>query len=149
LVLSSNQNLTSTGFYAFQSCSSLTNVSIPNNITTISAGSFQSSGLTSVVIPNSVTSIEQNAFSNCSGLTSVTIPISVTYMGNYVFESCAALSTIYCYTTYTVMNVLGIISAITIPVTVHARISDGTWNNVSTLGTENTPKQITVIRDLQ
>ena len=36
------------------------------------------SGLTSITIPNSVTSIGDNAFYRCSGLTSVTIPNSVT-----------------------------------------------------------------------
>ena len=43
------------------------------------------SGLTSVTIPNSVTSIDSYAFSGCSGLTSVTIPNSVTRIGREAF----------------------------------------------------------------
>ena len=43
------------------------------------------SGLTSVTIPNSVTSIGYYAFSGCSKLTSITIPNSVTSIGNEAF----------------------------------------------------------------
>ena len=45
-------------------------------------------GLTSVTIPNSVTSIGKNAFEDCTGLTSITIPNSVTSIGACVFDGC-------------------------------------------------------------
>ena len=47
------------------------------------------SGLTSITIPNSVTSIGYRAFYGCSGLTSITIPNSVTYIGQDAFEGTA------------------------------------------------------------
>lgn len=52
------------------------------------------SGLTNITIPNSVTSICCNAFNGCSGLTSITIPDSVTSIGYGAFYKCYRLKII-------------------------------------------------------
>lgn len=58
------------------------NTTIPNGITTISAGAFLGcTGLTNIIIPDSVTTIGLQAFDECASLTSVTIPSSVTSIG--------------------------------------------------------------------
>ena len=55
----------------------------------IAEGAFNNcSGLISVTIPNSVSFIGDNAFDGCSNLTSVIIPNSVTSIGNGVFSDC-------------------------------------------------------------
>ena len=88
-------SVTSIGKYAFQNCSGLTSVTIPNSVTSIGEYAFYNcSGLTSVTIPNSVTSIGYNAFADCSGLTSVTIPNSVTSIGSSAFSSCSKLTSV-------------------------------------------------------
>ena len=82
-------SVTSIGARAFQYCSGLTSVTIPNSVTTIGDDAFYNcSGLISVTIPNSVTTIGNYAFAYCSGLTSVTIPNSMTNIGDYAFTGC-------------------------------------------------------------
>ena len=88
-------SVTSIGSSAFEGCSGLTSVTIPNSVTSIGDYAFEDcSGLTSVTIPNSVTSIGRCAFYSCSGLTSVTIPNSVTSIGSYAFYNCSGLTSV-------------------------------------------------------
>ena len=82
-------SVTSIGDRAFEYCSKLTSVTIPNSVTSIGSIAFyKCAGLTSVTIPNSVTSIGNDAFEYCCKLTSVTIPNSVTSIGGYAFYKC-------------------------------------------------------------
>ncbi|MBR5638302.1 MAG: leucine-rich repeat protein [Muribaculaceae bacterium] len=65
----------------------VTNLSIPNTVTTIkSYAFFRCMSLTSVTIPNSVNEIGYRAFMGCEGLTSATIGSSK--IGPYAFENC-------------------------------------------------------------
>ena len=88
-------SVTSIGSYAFERCSGLTSITIPNSVTSIGKGAFAyCSGLTSITIPNSVTSIGERAFYSCSRLTSITIPNSVTSIGDEAFSYCSGLTSI-------------------------------------------------------
>ena len=81
--------------YAFQSCSRMAGVTIPNTVVTIGSGAFATClGLPSVEIPNSVITIESSAFQSCTGLTEVEIPNSVTTIGGGAFSSCSGLTSV-------------------------------------------------------
>ena len=59
------------------------------SVTSIGTRAFEGcTGLAYVTIPNSVTSISHIAFGGCSSLTSITIPNSVTSIGSSAFYDC-------------------------------------------------------------
>ena len=65
-------------------------------LTTINAQAFENcTELKDIIIPNSVTSIRPHAFWNCSSLTSITIPSSVTSSSDGAFWGCTNLKTVY------------------------------------------------------
>lgn len=53
------------------------------------------SGITCITLPNSVTRIGSAAFASCRSLTSITIPDSVTSISNYTFANCSNLTDIH------------------------------------------------------
>ena len=80
---------------AFQNCSALTQVTIPNSITSIGDYAFlYCSAITQVNIPDGVTSIGESAFSGCSAITQVTIGSGVTSIGGWAFRNSSALTQI-------------------------------------------------------
>lgn len=82
----------SIGYDAFRNCISLTSISIPEGITTINSYTFENCGeLKSIVIPEGVTTIGTNAFKNCIKLESLTVPESITTIGDYAFYNCNSI----------------------------------------------------------
>jgi len=94
------KTVTILGPFAFYSCTSLTNVTIPNSVTNIvgrnvflGGGAFCGcTSLTNVTIGNSVIIIGDSTFYSCTSLADVTIPNSVTTIGGGAFASCTSLA---------------------------------------------------------
>ena len=88
-------SVTAIGYNAFNYCTRLTSIKIPNSVTAIGYETFRGcTGLTSIEIPNSVTSIGSWAFYGCTGLTNVTIDNGVTFIGGYAFSGCTGLTSV-------------------------------------------------------
>ena len=80
---------------AFEGCSALTTIVIPENVKNIGHSAFSScSSLTSGIISESVTSIGSRAFFGCSSLTSIFIPKSVIKIAEAAFAGCTSLTSI-------------------------------------------------------
>lgn len=79
----------------FADCTGLTEVIIPNTISTISSYAFDGCvGLKTVTIPDSVTKIDSGAFSGCSGLNNIKLPETLREIGNLAFSRCSGLKSL-------------------------------------------------------
>ncbi len=85
--------LVAVGNYAFEGCTGLTSVSIPNSVTSIGSYAFEGcTGLTSAIFSNGLKSISDHAFSGCPSLKAIDFPTSLTSIGEYAFNNCALTS---------------------------------------------------------
>ena len=113
---------------AFQGCTGLKSVSIPNYVTEIGVDAFNGctslssvswsdkleiildsafygcSSLTGLSLPTSVLYISNNAFENCSGLVKVTLPEGLLEIGIGAFKGCTSLEGIYIPDSVTLVN---------------------------------------------
>ena len=88
-------NVVNIGSHAFSGCSSLKTLKMPNGIKDINFGLFgECSSLVSVNIPETVEKIGKYAFSNCNNLESINIPDSVIQIGDGAFGGCSNLENI-------------------------------------------------------
>ncbi len=80
---------------AFFSCRDLISVTIPDSTEVIGTAAFAGCpALTCVTVPNGVRIIGRDAFFGCEGLSSVTIPDSTEEIGNSAFAHCSGLTSI-------------------------------------------------------
>ena len=128
------EGVTSIGSDAFYECTGLTNVTIPEGVTSIGSDAFSGcTGLTSVTIPRSVTSIEWGVFSGCTGLTSVTIPDSVTQIGYGAFYECTGLTSVTIPESVTSIGYFAFLNCANL-IDVYYGGDEGKWNKIEIMG---------------
>ncbi|MBQ4268696.1 MAG: leucine-rich repeat protein, partial [Clostridia bacterium] len=75
------------GQNAFYNCTSLTELTIPDSVTSIGEMAFSNaSALQSLRLPSGITEIREKTFYGCSALTDLTIPDGVTFIGSSAFD---------------------------------------------------------------
>ena len=80
---------------AFEGCTGLTSVIIPDTVTLIDLWAFSGClRLTTVIIPDSVTKIGEMAFGDCHDLTTVSIGSGACFIDNTAFTNCRGLTAI-------------------------------------------------------
>ena len=79
---------------AFNGAKNLTSVTIPASVTTIGVNAFRQTALTELTIPENVTT-KTGAFRDMSQLTSITFEGDNIVIPNYVCRSCPNLTTVY------------------------------------------------------
>ena len=81
---------------AFNGCTGLSNVTVPESVTAIASSAFANcSSLTSMVLSEGLTSLGQNAFQRCTNLTSITIPSTLKTISKYAFSYCSKLTKVF------------------------------------------------------
>jgi hypothetical protein len=87
--------MTDIGNGAFGGCISLTEITIPDGVTSIGRDAFfNCASLQSITIGKGVSSIGDSAFSGCSSLLSLVIPDTVTSIGKELFIACSSLESL-------------------------------------------------------
>jgi len=86
---------------AFQDCTGLTSISIPNSVTSIGTSAFAGTGLSAMALEtvtftagSQLQTISSYAFEYCTNLTGISIPDSVRSIGSYAFSNCTKLTSI-------------------------------------------------------
>ena len=89
-----------TTLVAYPSAKTATSYTVPNSVSAIGAYAFGSvmtprtGALTDIILPNGLTSIGEGAFKNSSNLRNVNIPSTVTSLGRYAFESATSVASV-------------------------------------------------------
>ncbi len=88
-------------YNAFQGCSNLKSIVIPEGVTQIEYYAFDGcTRLESITLPSSLGSIDEYVFRNCHALESIELPKGLAGIGRYTFSSCDALTSIVLPSTF-------------------------------------------------
>lgn len=90
--------VTKIGKSAFDGCSTLASIYVPEKVSNIGDEAFlRCTNLTEIVLPEGLLTIGVSSFSNCSKLSNMILPRSLSSIGNYAFNNCSSLKNITIY----------------------------------------------------
>ena len=95
LTPSEEPTITVIGAYAFDGCSSLTDVKLPKSVSEIGMYAFANCSSLETVNFNeneTLSTLAENVFQNCDSIVSITIPKSVITIKSYAFSGCSNLN---------------------------------------------------------
>ena len=133
---------------AFYGCNHLTNITLPSGLIRIGQNAFyQCIRLQSLNIPRSVSNIEPYAFAGCWALQTLTIPGTLSTIGSNNFQGCSGLQTVTLESGVTTINSYAFqgcpnLSQITIPESV-ATIRDYVFRDCTSLVSITLPSRVT------
>ncbi len=90
--LTLSDEMTTIGFLAFENVHNLTQLTIPESVTTLEDYAFSNSGLRTVTIPDSVTQIGDYLFAGSNSLYEVVLPSNLTSIRSGMFYWCTNLA---------------------------------------------------------
>jgi len=90
-----SEGLSTIPYNAFNGCGNLTNLDIPDTVTSIGDQSFAYCGITHIDLPPVLVSIGKWSFYGCGGLSSLTIPSGVITVGYAAFAACYNLKSTF------------------------------------------------------
>lgn len=94
-IIPNDGSVMSVGYSAFACCEGLSNITIPESITTIDDYAFKDCvGLKNMILPNNVKTIGTGAFAECANIDSIAIPENIVCIGQNSFDKCDKLASV-------------------------------------------------------
>lgn len=88
-------SLTHIGANFIKSTWELSEIIIPQSLTTVTQGAFSNSNIRAITLSEGTTKIAQNAFKECRYLETAVLPDTLKEIGNNAFEECESLKNIF------------------------------------------------------